>query len=194
MWKNYYIVQTVDELVGLLSSQTGQTRIIAGGTDLMVEIRNGKWPELDTVLDISRVPGLDQISYDADGIIHIGALVTHNDIIRSNLIRERGFPLLQACARVASPQLRNRGTVAGNLITASPANDTITPLMAWMRDSSCVLWAARALFHFGNFIPACAKLCCSLTSSSQKSNLTVCVRISSGTSGKTRCEGLRPSL
>jgi carbon-monoxide dehydrogenase medium subunit len=96
----------------------------------MVEIRNGKWPELDTVLDISRVPGLDQISYDADGIIHIGALVTHNDIIRSNLIRERGFPLLQACARVASPQLRNRGTVAGNLITASPANDTITPLMA----------------------------------------------------------------
>ena len=130
MWKHYRIIESVEELLGALASRTEHTRIIAGGTDLMVEIRNGKWPELETVLDISRVQGLDRIWLDVEGTIHIGALVTHNDIIRSNLIRQRGFPLLQACSRVASPQLRNRGTVAGNLITASPANDTITPLMA----------------------------------------------------------------
>ncbi len=130
MWKHYRIIESVEELLEALALRTEQTRIIAGGTDLMVEIRNGKWPELETVLDISRVQGLDRIWLDVEGTIHIGALVTHNDIIRSNLIRQRGFPLLQACSRVASPQLRNRGTVAGNLITASPANDTITPLMA----------------------------------------------------------------
>ncbi|MEL7644945.1 MAG: FAD binding domain-containing protein [Anaerolineaceae bacterium] len=130
MWKQYHIVETVEELLKRLASQEGKTKIIAGGTDLMVEIRNGKWPELETVLDISRIKGLDQITRDGEGVIHVGALVTHNDILRSALIREYGLPLLQACARVASPQLRNRGTVAGNLITASPANDTITPLMA----------------------------------------------------------------
>ena len=130
MWKHYVIVETVEELVERLAKQTGETRIIAGGTDLMVEIRNGKWTGLDTVLDISRLRGLDRISRDREGWIHIGALVTHNDVLRSEIIREYAFPLLQACAQVASPQLRNRGTVAGNLITASPANDTIPPLMA----------------------------------------------------------------
>ncbi len=130
MWKQYHIVETVEELLSRLASPEGKTKIIAGATDMMVEIRNGKWPELETVLDISRIQGLDHIFRDREGVVHIGALVTHNDILRSALIREYGFPLLQACAQVASPQLRNRGTVAGNLITASPANDTITPLMA----------------------------------------------------------------
>jgi len=130
MWKHYVIVETIEELAGHLAHPQGLTRIIAGGTDLMVEIRNGKWEDLDTVLDISRVSGLDQISRDDSGLIHIGALVTHNDVIRSPLLRESAFPLVQACASIASPQLRNRGTVVGNLVTASPANDTIPPLMA----------------------------------------------------------------
>lgn len=141
MWKHYHIVETVDELLEQLAAPDANRKIIAGGTDVMVEIRTGKWPELGTVLDISRVQGLDQISRDGEGRIHIGALVTHNDVLRSKLIREYGFPLLQACARVASPQLRNRGTVAGNLITASPANDTITPLMAL--DAELVLLSAK---------------------------------------------------
>ncbi|MFZ3070761.1 MAG: FAD binding domain-containing protein [Anaerolineaceae bacterium] len=130
MWKHYHIVETVEQLTTLLANQDGPAKIISGGTDLMVEIRNGKWQDLDTVLDISRMASLDKVWRDEKGLIHLDALVTHNDVVRSPLLKEYGFPLVQACSQVATPQLRNRGTVVGNLVTGSPANDTITPLMA----------------------------------------------------------------
>lgn len=130
MWKQYLMPECVEALTAVLDAAEGQTKIIAGGTDLMVEIRNGKWPELGTVIDISRLPGLDQIWKDDQNVIHIEAMVTHSDVLQSPILREYAQPLVQACYRVATPQLRNRATVVGNLVTASPANDTITPLMA----------------------------------------------------------------
>ncbi len=130
MWKHYLIPENTEALVQALEETKGQTKIIAGGTDLMVEIKNGKWPELDTVIDISRLPGLDKIWKDSQGVIHLEAMVTHKDVLQSPVLREFASPLVQACYRVATPQLRNRATVVGNLVTASPANDTITPLMA----------------------------------------------------------------
>lgn len=130
MWKKYLMPESVEALTDALEKAEGQTKIIAGGTDLMVEIRNGKWPELMTVIDISRLSGLDQIWKDDQDNIHVEAMVTHNAVLQSRILREFASPLVQACHRVASPQLRNRATVVGNLVTASPANDTITPLMA----------------------------------------------------------------
>ncbi|MGB4595106.1 MAG: FAD binding domain-containing protein [Anaerolineaceae bacterium] len=130
MWTNYHIIETIEELVEKLADQPVPTRIIAGGTDLMVEMHNGKWEDVEVMLDISRISGLDQIWRDSDGCIHIEALVTHNDVLLSPILREAAYPLVQACWRVATPQIRNRATVVGNLVTASPANDTITPLMA----------------------------------------------------------------
>jgi len=130
MWKHYLIPENIEALKQALDGADKQTKIIAGGTDLMVEIKNGKWPELDIVIDISRLPGLDKIWKDDQGLIHIEAMVTHNDVLQSPMLREFANPLVQACYKVATPQLRNRATVVGNLVTASPANDTITPLMA----------------------------------------------------------------
>ena len=137
MWKNYHMPDSEEQLMDLLVGAGPNTRIISGGTDLMVEIRNGKWQELETVIDISRISGLDQITRDSSGMVHIEALVTHNNILQSPILREYAYPLVQACWRVATPMLRNRATVVGNLITASPANDTITPLLAM--DASLVL-------------------------------------------------------
>lgn len=130
MWHEYYNVATTGEAIRLLGEKRERARIVAGATDLILELERGVRKDIDTLIDITRVPGLDQITLDEDEVIHLGPLVTHNHCAASKLIRERGFPLARAAWEVGAPQIRNRSTVAGNLITASPANDTITPLMA----------------------------------------------------------------
>lgn len=130
MWQKYLLVSSIEETIRNLSTEPAKTYIIAGGTDIMLEIERGLHPDLHTLIDVSRVPGLNNIWKDEAGYIHIGATATHNDVLKSDLIREQAFPLMQACWQIGSPQIRNRGTVAGNLVTASPANDTITPLLA----------------------------------------------------------------
>ena len=130
MWHEYYNAATTDEAIRLLSKKGEGTRIVAGGTDLILELERGVRRGIHTLIDITRIPGLDQITLDEDDVIHLGPMVTHNHCAASKLIRERAFPLARAAWEVGAPQIRNRGTVAGNLITASPANDTITPLIA----------------------------------------------------------------
>ncbi len=141
MWNEYINASSIDEVVQILSKNGAQARIVAGGTDLILELERGARTGIKTIIDISRVPGLDRITLDEDSIIHIGPLVTHNHAAVSKLLREKAYPLVRACWEVGAPQIRNRGTVAGNLITASPANDTITPLMAL--DASVTLKSIR---------------------------------------------------
>ncbi len=130
MWHNYINATSTDEVIKILEEKKERARVIAGGTDLILELERGVRKGLDTLIDVSRIPNLDQITIDEDDVIHLGALVTHNDCVASKLIRKSAYPLARAAWEVGAAQIRNRGTIAGNLITASPANDTISPLMA----------------------------------------------------------------
>lgn len=126
----YHQVSNIEEALSILSSDPDNTKIVAGATDLWLEYKNGLHQNIKTFIDISRIKGLDEIKQNDDNTIHLGPLVTHAHCVRSEMIQKNATCLYEACLSVGSPQIRNRGTIAGNIVTGSPANDTISALMA----------------------------------------------------------------
>ena len=125
----YVAPGSLGEAAELLASHGAAARLIAGGTDLMLELARGARSGVEVLVDISGLAGLDQISC-GDGRVTLGPLATHADVVASVPMLAAGLPLAQACLEVGSPPLRNRATVVGNIVTASPANDTISALVA----------------------------------------------------------------
>ncbi len=128
MWQTYRQPTTLDETLKLLSEYGGRARLVAGGTDVLIELQRGV-KLTNMLIDISAVPDLKYIRHE-DGWLSLGALTTHNDVVRSPECKQFALPLAQACWEVGAPQIRTRATLIGNVVTASPANDTISPLMA----------------------------------------------------------------
>jgi carbon-monoxide dehydrogenase medium subunit len=128
MWQHYFQPQTLSEALELLREHAGQCRIVAGSTDVLVELGRGIRPA-SVIIDITKIGELAYLRAEG-GVIRLGALATHNDVLASKECQAGALPLVQACAEVGAPQIRARATVAGNLVTASPANDTIAPLLA----------------------------------------------------------------
>jgi len=127
-WNEYFQPTTLDEALLLLARCGASARIIAGGTDVLVELSRGI-KTTGTLIDITRIAELRGIRI-GDDTITLGALATHNDVIASEACVRDALPIAQACLEIGAPQLRTRATVAGNLRTASPANDTISALLA----------------------------------------------------------------
>ena len=120
------IAKSVNEACAVLAENPAAT-VLAGGTDLMVQVNRGTH-SLETVLDLSRIPELKKWTMEDNQII-LGAGISYTDLTHPQL--SAFFPALAQAARtVGSPQIRNAGTLGGNLATASPAGDTIPVLVA----------------------------------------------------------------
>jgi len=124
---DYKIPKTIQEASNLLWQAEGRAKIIAGGTDLVIGLRNGSFKP-QCLIDITSIPELRKID-ETDGIVFIGASVTHSEIASSPIVKRYGKILSDAASEIGSPQIRNLGTIGGNIVNASPAADTIPPLM-----------------------------------------------------------------
>ncbi len=127
-WEKYFRPQSIPEALNILEEFQGKARLFAGGTDLILQIRSRE-TEPKALVDITRIPGLDEIKLE-DGTIRIGALVTHAQVAQSLLIGEKALALSEGASRLGSPQIRNLGTVAGNIVSGQPGADTTIPLLA----------------------------------------------------------------
>jgi xanthine dehydrogenase FAD-binding subunit len=106
----------------------GNVTVVAGSTDLTPQTRSGRVRFQPVLMNIRRIPGLAGIA-EEEGFIRIGALTTISGLLASQLVRERLHILWQACDHFASDQIRNAATLGGNLCNASPAGDTLVPLL-----------------------------------------------------------------
>ena len=151
MWQTYFQPTSVEEALELLQQYAGKARIVAGGTDVLVELQRGVRPTT-TLIDITALCDLKYMR-EENGYILLGALTTHNDVIASSTCVQRALPLAQACWVVGAPQIRNRATVVGNLVTASPANDTITALTALGAELVLVRRGSERVVALDDFYP-----------------------------------------
>lgn len=126
---DYHAPRTLDEAVDLLRRADGRASVLAGGTDLLVQIRE-RVRSPAQVIDIKRVAGLEGLAFDGDGGLRIGALATTRALELSARVHAKYAGLAQAVTHFASIQVRNRATVVGNVCRASPSADTLPPLIA----------------------------------------------------------------
>jgi CO/xanthine dehydrogenase FAD-binding subunit len=125
----YLKPSTLSEAISLLAQYEGKAKILAGGTDLLIQMKQKKLT-FKYLIDIKNITELDYINYEEKEGLKIGALITHSSLVNSKVIQEKYDFLVEASLAVGSVQTRNKGTVAGNLCNASPSADTIPSLIA----------------------------------------------------------------
>ena len=128
-WNNYYAPDTVAAALEILQRYDGHARVVGGGTDLLVEARRGLRRPFEAIVDATRIGGLDSITEEGDYIV-IGCGVTHTTIVNDPRITRYGRCLSESCGVIGGPQVRNTGTLAGNVAHALPAGDGTIGLLA----------------------------------------------------------------
>ena len=119
---------TVDEAVQLLAKYGDKAKVLAGGTDLLISMKKRQIiPKY--VVYIKGIPELDYIQYSQEAELRIGALAIHSAIADSPIVRDKFGLLAAACGKVGTPQVRNMGTIGGNICKGGPSQDSIPPLL-----------------------------------------------------------------
>ena len=122
LFQEYSRPTTIKQALKDLSNSTGSVAIIAGGTDLLLDLRQGRHDPVDKVIDVSGISEMQEISHK-EGVIYLGAGVTHKQIISDPIMKEHALCVVEGCGLIGGPQVRNVATIGGNVSHALPAGD-----------------------------------------------------------------------
>ena len=131
--EKYLFPKTLAECVSFLDEYRGQARLVSGATDLTLWIKEGKFSPA-VLVDVSELPEMRSIKME-DGKMIIGAAMTHAEVSADEMVKKYFKALADGCRSVGSPQIRNVGTLAGNIVSAQPAADSVVPMTAM--DAEC---------------------------------------------------------
>ncbi len=129
LWKQYHNAQTVSDALQALASAPGEALLIAGGTDLMLDLQQGNHPPVHTLVDVTAIPEMMALEIRG-GELFVGASVPHAKITHSAIVQEHANALAVACGLIGGPQVRNTATLGGNVGHALPAADGTIALIA----------------------------------------------------------------
>jgi CO/xanthine dehydrogenase FAD-binding subunit len=123
-----YIAPTnVDEVISLLASHNSNAKVLCGGTDLLVQLREGR-RQTGLVVDLKKIPDITQVTND-ENELHIGAAASCHDICSNPIVQQKYPGLIDGIHLIGGVQIQNRASVGGNLCNASPAADAIPALI-----------------------------------------------------------------
>lgn len=135
----YAMPRTLEEALRLLSQEdVGKTKMFAGGTDLFPKLKRRELAAPQILVDLKGIPDLRYIQYDATNGLRFGPLTTISDIEDSSIVSDKFGVLAQAARTMASRQVRNRGTIVGNICNAVPSMDSAPALLTLQARLICV--------------------------------------------------------
>lgn len=126
----YFSPQSLKEACSFLKAHENGAKIVAGGTDLLIDMKYRKVTPRYLV-GLRTLPELSRVTFGDQEGLRIGAMVTHQEIMDGPIINEKFKSIALACSQVGTPQIRNMGTVGGNVCNAAPSADSVPPLMAY---------------------------------------------------------------
>ncbi len=128
-WKHYYIARTIQDALQALAAGQAAACPVAGGTDLLLDLQQGRQNPVDTLVDLTHIPDLTVLETRSDELF-IGAAAPLNKIVASPMVRQHARALSEACGLIGGPQVRNTATLGGNVAHALPAGDGTIALLA----------------------------------------------------------------
>ena len=129
LWNSYYRAQSIDDALDKLANAVDPTCVVAGGTDLLLDMQQGRHASVDLMVDVTHIPEMQVIEV-RENQLFIGGAVPINRIVQSPLVNEHAAAVVEACDLIGGPQVRNTATLGGNVAHALPAADGTISLVA----------------------------------------------------------------
>ncbi len=128
-WKYYHLAKNIPDALHVLTQAPGPARLISGGTDLLLDLQQGRHSPVHTLVDVTHVPEMSIIEIRQDRLF-VGAAVPLNSVVASPLVQRHAQALVEAAGLIGGPQVRNTATLGGNVAHALPAGDGTIALLA----------------------------------------------------------------